>query len=254
MTPKFHIFIPARLGSKRLPNKPPLDICGKTMIERVYDCAINSSAISTTIVTGDDLIIEEVQSFGGQVYKSRYDHESGTDRVAEAVELMGFDDDEIILNLQGDEPGTPNKIIEQVVKVLSETPEATISTICERITKIENYLDPNVVKVVRDANNFALYFSRSPIPFNRITSKTKQNIDLPASAARHIGLYGYRVGALTRLARKDSCPIENQEMLEQLKALWYGERIIVSDAATPSGPGIDTFKDLEKARMYFASL
>ena len=238
MKPKFHILIPTRLDSKRLPNKPLLDICGKTMIERVYDCAVNSCAISTTIVTGDDLIIEEVQSFGGQVYKSKYDHESGTDRVAEAVQSMGFNDGEIILNLQGDEPGTPIKIIEQVAKVLSETAEATISTVCERITKIENYLDPNVVKVVRDTNNFALYFSRSPIPFNQITPKTTQNIELPANAVRHIGLYGYRVRSLKRLARKDSCSIENLEML----------------AAVSPGPGIDTLKDLENARMYFASL
>ncbi len=251
---QFHILIPARLKSTRLPNKPLLDICGKTMMERVYDCAIRSSATSITIVTGDDLIIQEANSFGANVCKSNSEHRSGTDRIAEAAKLMEFDDDDIILNLQSDEPGTPIEIIEQVVEKLSKTPEATISSVCEQITNFEDYQNPNVVKVVRDMNDFALYFSRAPIPFNRSASNSNQDRDRSLNAFRHIGLYGYRVHCLKRLARKDSISMENMEMLEQLRALWYGERIIVSDAVTSPGLSIDTKEDLEKAKHYFASL
>jgi len=175
-------------------------------------------------------------------------HQSGTDRVSEAAEKLGLDSDDIVVNLQGDEPRMPGPLIDQVASVLNETKHASLSTACHRIESEADYYSRDVVKVVRDEQNFALYFSRAPIPFK---DKRSFRSDKPESF-RHIGLYAYRVGALKRLARREPTALEDLEQLEQLRALWYRELIIVCDAKVEPGGGVDTLADLERSVRYFS--
>ena len=250
---EFDIIIPARLDSKRLPGKVLRDICGKTLIEWVYKCAKNSSAISVTIATDDISISRVAESFGANVCMTSAQHQSGTDRVAEAAQLMNLEDERIVINLQADEPSMPSELIDQVANLLYRNQNASLGTACTVIESIEEYLSRDVVKVVRDQRNFALYFSRAPIPFFDRNPKEDLIKSNSLQAYRHIGLYAYRVEALNRLAAKKPIPFEELEQLEQLRALWYGESIVVCDADTVPGTGVDTLSDLELVIQTFSS-
>jgi 3-deoxy-manno-octulosonate cytidylyltransferase (CMP-KDO synthetase) len=238
---QFKVIIPSRYASSRLPGKPLLEIAGKPLIQHVYEAAKASLAERIIIATDDERILKVAEKINAEVIMTSSQHNSGTDRLAEAVALLDEDEDAIIVNLQGDEIGMPASLIDQVASALNANPEKSMATLCEPITNAEDYNDPNIVKVVFDDRNSALYFSRSPIPW------TKQN-GVPDETYRHIGLYAYRCGFLKNLSTTPVCPLEQSESLEQLRALYNGEKIHVEVACDHAGIGIDTPEDLEKAR------
>ncbi|MEY8767303.1 3-deoxy-manno-octulosonate cytidylyltransferase [Francisella philomiragia] len=244
-----HVVIPARLKSTRLPGKMLADIAGKPMIQRVYEQVAKSKFKSIIIATDSQEIKEVAENFGAKVILTRNDHESGTDRIAEAVTKLGFADEDIVVNVQGDEPLIPIENIEQAAQLLIEKPEAVVSTLCERITEAEDIYNPNNVKVVFDKNNYALYFSRASIPFERGFSENHQvNI---SEFFRHIGIYTYRVSFLKHYSELAISPIEKYEALEQLRVLYNGYKIAVEQSAKPTPAGVDTLQDLEKVRKLF---
>lgn len=246
---EFDVFIPARFASKRLPGKPLRDIAGKSLIERVYECALQSSARSVWVATDDRRIKTTVDAFGGNVCMTSPDLNSGTDRVAEAVAKLELPDERVVVNLQGDEPMVPGEALDQVVHCLTTHPEAKIATLCRTIKSQEEYQDPNVVKVVTDSAGYALYFSRSPIPYQAQHAEATQVVP---PARHHVGIYAYRADYLKDFAARSACEIEETERLEQLRALWHGDAIAVCDLDIPTGFGIDTPDDLERAVDYFA--
>ena len=241
MSVPFSIIIPARYASTRLPGKPLLDIKGKPLIQHVFDIATATRAKNVYIATDDDRIADNAKKFGAKVVMTSADHQSGTDRLAEVVEKTKMADDEIIVNLQGDEYGLPAVLIDQVATGLYKHHDTQVATLCEVIKNTEDYTNPNIVKVVFDINNTAIYFSRSPIPANRSGG-------LPEQVYRHIGLYAYRAGYLREFTRLKSCILEQSEALEQLRVLYYGGKIHVAIAVAETGIGIDTSDDLELAR------
>ncbi len=245
------IIIPARYNSTRLPGKPLLDINGKSLIQHVYEKAIKSNAREVIIATDDSRIEQAASSFGAQTCMTQDDHPSGTDRLAEVVTTLGLKDDEIIVNLQGDEPMMPASLLEQVASSLQNASNASISTLCEKIESVEDVFDPNIVKVVFDQAGYALYFSRASIPWERgnFDHKSTGIIDFDVeNCFRHIGLYAYRAVFLKKYPQLKVCQIEQLEALEQLRAMYYGYRIRVEIAKEDAGIGIDTQEDLEKAR------
>lgn len=244
------IIIPARYNSTRLPGKPLLDINGKSLIQHVYEKAIKSKAREVIIATDDNRIEQAALNFGAQVCMTRNDHPSGTDRLAEVVTSLGLKEDEIVVNLQGDEPMMPASLLEQVASSLQTSSNAAMSTLCEKIESVEELFDPNIVKVVFDQMGYALYFSRAPIPWERGKFDQKAtNIDQTVkSCYRHIGLYAYRADFLKKYPQLAVCQMEQQEALEQLRAMYYGYRIHVDVAKEDAGLGIDTQEDLEKVR------
>ena len=249
----FHIIIPARYASTRLPGKPLLDIAGKTMLQRVYEAGLSSKPISCTIATDDLRIKSAVEGFGGRVCMTASTHPSGTDRLAETIEILGLEDSALVVNLQGDEPLIPPSILTQVASLLEGCPEAVMATLSTLITSIEDLMDPNVVKVIRNANGLAQYFSRSPIPWNR--DHFAENPDtLPKNPIyqRHLGIYAYRASFLRRYSQLASCEWESVESLEQLRVLWHGEQIVIAEAAEIPGHGIDTEADLQRMRRLFS--
>lgn len=237
----FSIVIPARYASTRLHGKSLLDIKGKPLIQHVFETASNTQAKNIYIATDDDKIARVAKSFGATVVMTSKKHQSGTDRIAEVVKKIGIDNDEIIVNLQGDEYGLPTSLVEQVAFGLFNNPEKQLATLCEAIATMDDYTNPNIVKVVFDKNNTALYFSRSPIFVNRTG-------DLPQEVYRHIGLYAYRAGYLQEFTQFPPCALEQAEALEQLRVLYNGGKIHVEIAVDDAGLGIDTAKDLELAR------
>jgi len=243
MSPSFRIIIPARYASTRLPGKPLLDIKGKPLLQHVYETATQTEAKTIAIATDDDRIANCAKSFGASVVMTSNEHDSGTDRIAEAAKLLGFDDDELIVNLQGDEYGLPVTLINQVASNLCNNPDNQMATLCERINSLDEFIDQNIVKVLFDKNNTAIYFSRSPIPLNRSGG-------LPEQAYRHIGLYAYRAGYLQEFTQLAPCAIEQAEALEQLRALYNGGTIHVDIAVDKTGIGVDSADDLELARLY----
>ncbi len=249
----FKIVIPARYASSRLPGKPLLDICGKTMIQRVYENACESQASAVIIATDDRRIQEAATGFGAEVCMTAATHRSGTDRIAEVVRIMGWSDDAIVVNVQGDEPTMPSSLAYQVALDMETHQRADITTIATPIRGREQLFDPNVVKVVTDAAGYALYFSRAPIPWHR-DEFAQQNSSLPhdTAFARHIGLYAYRAGYLDTYVKLPPSPLEQAESLEQLRVLSHGGCIHVSQAEQEPGPGIDTADDLESVRRLFA--
>ncbi len=249
----FSIVIPARYGSLRLPAKPLHDIHGRSLIQRVCDCAAKSDAQHIIVATDDERIKAAVTDV--EVCLTRQDHRSGTDRLAEVVDQCGFDDDHIIVNLQGDEPLMPAVVIDQVANNLSDRPAIATSTVCVRINEVADVFDPNVVKVVVDQKGYALYFSRAPIAWDRENFPLQNDQPLPIDAAhfRHIGLYAYRAGFLRKFVHWSACPPERTELLEQLRILWYGEKIHVEEALASPGPGVDTEVDLDRVRRIFAA-
>lgn len=237
----FSIIIPARYASTRLPGKPLLEIKGKPLLQHVFETAANTQAKSITIATDDDRIASCAESFDASVVMTSKEHESGTDRIAEAVRLLEIDDEEVVVNLQGDEYGLPETLINQVASNLYKNPDNQVATLCEVIATMDEYLDPNIVKVIFDKVNTALYFSRSPIPMDRSGS-------LPKQAYRHIGLYAYRAAYLQEFTQIAPCAIEQSEALEQLRVLYNGGKIHVDIAVDKTGIGIDSVDDLELAR------
>lgn len=251
----FSVIIPARYASTRLPGKPLLDIAGKPMIQRVYEQACKSSA-KQIIVATDDVRIEKVcKEFGAQVVMTQENHPSGTDRLEEVVTKLGFSDDEIVVNVQGDEPLLPEALINQVAHNLMQSRAASISTLCEEIHEDAQVFNPNVVKVVFDREGMAGYFSRAPIPWAR--DFFAQQGGLPTKVPtgsryfRHIGIYGYRVAFLRQYVTWSPSPWETLESLEQLRALYNGHRIHVEVAAELPPAGVDTPEDLERIRQLF---
>lgn len=240
----FKVVIPARYASSRLPGKPLRMLAGRTMVEHVYRRACESGAAQVVIATDDARIEEVARDFGAAVEMTRPDHPSGTDRLAEVVERLGWPDDAIVVNLQGDEPLMPSALLRQVAENLAAHSEASIATLCTPIDEAAEFFDPNVVKVVSDARGFALYFSRAPIPWSRDAFAVSRE-RLPAGVAhrRHLGLYAYRAGFLRAWRTLAPAPPEGIEMLEQLRALWHGHRIHVADAVAQPGPGVDVEAD-----------
>lgn len=237
--PNRYIVIPSRYGSSRLPGKPLLDIAGKPMVQHVYEAARKAQADDIVIATDDERIVSACESFGAKVVMTRAEHESGTDRIAEVADQCGWQDDDIVINVQGDEPLMPAAAIAQVGDNLERVRAADMATLCAPIDDAEAILNPNVVKVVYDQNGLALYFSRAPIPWNRDTASGAK-----ALAMKHIGIYAYRVGKLKAITAEPVCALEDAEKLEQLRAMWMGLRIHVEPACDKPGPGVDTAEDL----------
>lgn len=237
---KFKVAIPARYASQRLPGKPLLQIAGKPMIQHVFEHAIQSGAQDVVIATDDERIQSVAQIFGATVCMTSSTHESGSDRIAEAAVMLGWRDDTIVVNLQGDEPMMPAANIRQVAENLHKHARASIATLCTPINDTRIFNDPNVVKVVTDRDGLALYFSRAPIPMDREQS----NLDVYGS--RHIGLYAYRLSYLKKYLNSPRCQIETLERLEQLRALWLGDKIHVDEALEAPGMGVDTREDLQR--------
>lgn len=260
----FSIIIPARYGSTRLAGKPLLDIAGQTMIERVYRQASSSNADQVIVATDDQRILATVNNFGGQVVMTNAEHPTGTDRLQEVAAKRGFDDQHIIVNVQGDEPLIPAEAINQLAENLQNHSVAGIATLCEQITDTAEIFDPNAVKVVRDKNQFAQYFSRAPIPWLRGWPAPHtldfQSAELSALIAssktqwyRHIGMYAYRVSVLNQYVSWAVCEQERVESLEQLRALDNGVKIHCAETYSQIPAGVDTEQDLARVRAQFES-
>lgn len=222
------------------------------MIQRVYENACESKASSVVIATDDQRIQEAAEGFGAQVCMTADTHRSGTDRIAEVVRTLGWSDDSIVVNIQGDEPTMPPSLADQVAQDMENHLRADITTLSTPIRERDELFDPNAVKVVTDANGYALYFSRAPIPWHR-DEFVNQSASLPqdTSFARHIGLYAYRAGYLEKYINLPPSALEQAESLEQLRVLSHGGCIHVSEAEQEPGHGIDTTYDLERARDLF---
>lgn len=240
---QFIVVIPARYASSRLPGKPLRDIKGKTMIQRVWQQACKSSAARVVIATDDQRIEEAATAFGAEVCMTRDDHTSGTDRLQEVAQNLGLADDQIIVNVQGDEPLIPPEVIDQVATNLAKSSTAGVATLCEPLSSVVDFVNPNAVKVVSDVTGNALYFSRAPIPFPRDKSLGSDN-SLPEDARRHIGIYAYKVASINRFVDWDMAPLEQLESLEQLRFLHNNVAIHVADACAPVPGGVDTEEDL----------
>ena len=243
----FRVVIPARYASTRLPGKALLTIGSKPMIQWVYERARASGAHEVLIATDDLLIVSAAHSFGAQTVMTAATHQSGTDRIAEVARLQGWADSDIVINVQADEPVIPPALIDQVASLLQSNPSAQIATLATPIRSISEFMDPNAVKVVTDREGRALYFSRAPIPWERdgaaegMVSQTSF-----AGARRHVGIYGYRVSGLLRLASLERSALEEHEKLEQLRALENGLGIRVADSVVEPGPDVNTAADLER--------
>ncbi len=236
---KFGVIIPARYASTRFPGKPLADLGGRPMIVRVCERAAASGAASVHVATDDARIAEAVRASGHAVVMTRADHASGTDRIAEAAARLGLADADIVVNVQGDEPLVPHALIAEVAQTLEKKTAAQVATACHPLRDEAALASPNVVKVVMDAQGYALYFSRSRIPYPR---------EAGAACYRHAGLYAYRAGFLGKYARLEPCQLEKAEALEQLRVLWHGYRIAVVVSETDIPPGVDTPQDLETVR------
>jgi 3-deoxy-manno-octulosonate cytidylyltransferase (CMP-KDO synthetase) len=265
---KLTVLIPARLASTRLPNKPLADVAGLPLIVRVAQQvasikaivatkeiaknSINTSAIRIFIACDSEIILKTCQQYGIEAILTRSDHPSGSDRLAEACEILKLADDEIVVNVQGDEPLIDPNLILEVATLLQNSPTASMSTAAHVIESLEEFRNPNVVKVVTDANNLAMYFSRAPIGWWRDGSRAGLP-QLPNSPKplRHIGIYAYRVAFLKQFPTLPQADIEVCEALEQLRALWHGHRIAVHVTEHAPGPGVDTPEDLERVQAFF---
>lgn len=252
----FSVIIPARYDSTRLPGKPLLDIAGKPMIQHVYERACDSGAESVYIATDSDKVATAVAAFGGQAVMTSAQCASGTERLDEAIQKIGMEDADIVVNVQGDEPMMSAACIQQVAAALKDNSAASVATLCEGIDNKDDIKDPNIVKVVRDQANYALYFSRAPIPWDRQYFNPDNSQSLPISAYRHywrhVGLYAYRAGFIHDYVQSTPCELEQIECLEQLRVLYHGGQILVEEASGETGLGVDTEKDLIKIRQIFA--
>lgn len=237
----FMVVIPARYASTRLPGKPLLDIAGMPMIQHVYQRACESEANSVVIATDDERIRRTAEAFGAQVVMTRADHQSGTDRIQEVAAIMGLPAQAVVVNVQGDEPLIPPATINQVAANLRKFTDAGISSLFHTLHDAAELLNPNAVKVVTDAQGYALYFSRSPLPW--------QDTE-PVHGKRHVGIYAYRVATLNQFVTWPRSLLEVSERLEQLRAMHHGVRIIMDEAAQRVPAGVDTPEDLEAVRQF----
>jgi 3-deoxy-manno-octulosonate cytidylyltransferase (CMP-KDO synthetase) len=244
----FKIVIPARYESSRFPGKPLADIHGKPMIQHVYERAVDAGADEVVIATDSTIIGMTAEDFGASVCMTLEEHASGTERIGEVVDKFGWDDDTVVVNLQGDEPLTPPAIINQVAVNLMRHEAADCATLYTPATAVQA-ADPNVVKVVTDAAGYALYFSRAPIPFIRDHDSDAAPV---IQYKRHLGMYAYRAGLLRALGSMSACDIEQAERLEQLRLMWHGMKIHCDEAVALPGHSVDTPEDLEKVRVAIA--
>ncbi|RRZ92840.1 3-deoxy-manno-octulosonate cytidylyltransferase [Erwinia sp. 198] len=242
----FVAIIPARYASTRLPGKPLVDIHGKPMIVHVMERARESGAERVIVATDNNDVARAVEAAGGEVCMTRADHQSGTERLAEVIEKYRFPDETVIVNVQGDEPMIPPVIIRQVADNLAKS-SVGMATLAVPVESAEEAFNPNAVKVVRDAQGNALYFSRATIPWDRERFAVSQQA-IGDHFLRHIGIYGYRAGFIRRYVSWQTSPLEQIELLEQLRVLWYGEKIHVDVAQAVPGAGVDTPEDLERVR------
>lgn len=244
----FKVVIPARYGSSRLPAKPLLDIAGAPMVIRVVEQAIKSGAEQIVVATDHAEILEVVRGFGYQAIMTRQDHASGTDRIAEVARDLGWEKDEIVVNVQGDEPLIDPVLIKEVAHNLATHPHAAIATACHAISDKQAMFNPNIVKVVFDKHGYAIYFSRAPIPYARDAFANQQDIPQNMLVYRHIGLYAYKVDFLYDYASLPQSSLEQYEALEQLRALWHGYKISVFESEHAPATGVDTEADLVRVR------
>ena len=243
----FRVVIPARYASTRLPGKALLPLAGKPMLQWVHERAGKSRASEVIVATDDARISSAAQTFGASVVMTAATHASGTDRIAEVARVRNWAENDVVVNVQGDEPLIPPALIDQVAGLLLDNANAHMATLGAPLTQLDQLMDPNVVKVVMDATGRALYFSRAPIPWSRDTAPSGLTSQTSFSGARrHIGIYAYRVGALLKLASLAPTPLENMEKLEQLRALENGFEIRVADAVEPPGPDVNTPEDVER--------
>ena len=246
--PEFKVVIPARYASQRLPGKPLLEIGGQPMIRHVFERACESGAEEVVIATDDERIASVAQRFCDRVCMTSPDHISGTDRIVEVVEQLNWTDDTLVVNLQGDEPLMPPRLLSQVASALDRHATASMSTLAVPLDDPTQLFDNNVVKVVIDREGYALYFSRATIPWKRGTFDAEVQVQKNwlEGVLRHLGIYAYRAGFLGSYADLPAAPIEQMESLEQLRVLWNGNRIAVDIAADVPPAGIDTAEDLER--------
>lgn len=249
----FTVLIPARYASTRLPGKPLADIAGRPMVVRVAERARASGAARVVVATDDERVKRACEAHGVEALLTRADHPTGTDRLAEAAALLELPAEAIVVNVQGDEPLLAPALIERMARLLARHGDASIATACHAIDDPSEAFNPNVVKVVRDARGYALYFSRATIPWAR-DAFAADRASLPPGLPifRHYGLYAYRVAFLQRYPTLPPAPIERFEALEQLRALWHGHRIVVDVTDGTPAPGVDTPEDLERVRAIYA--
>jgi 3-deoxy-manno-octulosonate cytidylyltransferase (CMP-KDO synthetase) len=249
----FKVIIPARMHSTRLPGKMLADIAGKPMLAWVAERAAESGAEEVVIATDHARIADAMDALGWRVCTTSPEHPSGTDRIAEAVDLLGLDDREIVVNVQGDEPLIEPRLVREVARELALRPKASIATAVHPIRSAKAFFDPNVVKVVHDTDGYATYFSRAPVPYARdafAASRTRLPAGLPA--LRHVGIYAYRVSYLRQYATLSQTAAEKFEALEQLRALGHGHRIALAFWTESVESGVDTREDLERVRRVMA--
>lgn len=247
----FHIVIPARMASERLPGKPLAPVAGRPLIEHVFRRAAAGGAASVRIATDDERIVAAAQAFGANAVLTSPAHQSGTDRIAECASLCGWGDDTIVVNLQGDEPLMPPECLAQVAGLLASDSAAAMGSLWWPLENAAEILDPNVVKVVCAADGSALFFSRSVLPYPRAWGSLERAIEDGFAWARHVGLYAYRVGALRAFAAHPPTRLERAERLEQLRMLEAGGRIAMARACRAVPAGVDTAADLERVRSLF---
>jgi 3-deoxy-manno-octulosonate cytidylyltransferase (CMP-KDO synthetase) len=254
MSQDFTVIVPARLASTRLPNKPLADIHGLPMVVRVAQQAAKSHA-RQVVVAADSLdIVQACEAHGVRALLTHQHHPSGSDRLAEASALLNLGSQDLVVNVQGDEPFIDPELINHVAHLLVTKPEASMSTAAHAISDLPDFINPNVVKVILDKNHMALYFSRASIPWWR-DGYSDDTLSLPnIPALRHIGIYGYRVGFLQGFPSLPPAPIEHTEALEQLRVLWHGYKIAVHISSNAPGLGVDTPEDLERARSLFKAM
>lgn len=246
----FVVVIPSRYASARLPGKPLLEINGKAMIQHVHERALESGATEVVIATDDERIARAAESFGATVCMTRDDHESGTERIAEVADFLDWDDSQIVVNLQGDEPTMPAALVNQCAGLLEDA-SADIATLASPFLNAADFESPNCVKVIRDVNGHAIYFSRAAIPFARDNAQGDQARE---AALHHHGLYAYRCGVLRRFVSAAPSMLESCEQLEQLRALSLGMTIAVGIPERRPGIGVDTAEDLKRAAADLAQI
>jgi 3-deoxy-manno-octulosonate cytidylyltransferase (CMP-KDO synthetase) len=253
---EFGVIIPARFASTRLPGKPLIDLGGKPMVVRVMESAVQAGAAFVMVATDDERVADAVTRAGGEALLTSSDHETGTDRLAEVARRLHLEPETIIVNLQGDEPSLGPELVTRVARTLIAEPEASLATVATPLRERGELFDPNVVKVVLDQANRALYFSRAPIPWLRSEfgheSSRSSGAPLPEDYfLRHVGLYAYRVSTLLTLSQTRPAGIEQAESLEQLRALWLGMKIQVAVVPELPAAGVDTAEDAERVQKFY---
>ncbi|MBT9539305.1 3-deoxy-manno-octulosonate cytidylyltransferase [Thiobacillus sp.] len=247
----FRVVIPARYASSRLPGKPLADIGGRPMVLHVVERALQAGAESVVVATDDSRVQQAVAAAGYPVLMTSPDHQSGTERLVEVAETLGWDDDTLVVNVQGDEPLIDPALIREAARQLVLHQDAVMATLAHPLHDHADFINPNVVKVVADEAGYALYFSRAPIPWPRDAFASQQTMPHDLGALRHIGLYAYRAGFLRTYASLAVSPLERHEMLEQLRVLWHGYRISLGVTPSAPAPGVDTPEDLTRVRALF---